>query len=155
MTRLLEPMIRTVFLLVFSSLGGVLASTSIGCSVFLFVYQPAPRESASCALPLLWLFGFPVASVLSLVLGFPAALIFRKLGYTSWWQFGLVGTLIAVPFWAAYFWPFNHGHWYATWFYNSFQFFGAGALGGLLFWWFAIRAVGRSNNAMHRPDPGV
>ena len=145
----LERMFRTVFLLIASSLGGVVASTSFGCGMFLLVYTPAPRETVSCALPFMWLFGFHAAVFLALIFGFPAALLFRRLGYAKWWQFALGGIFIALPFWTAYFWPFNHGIWFAIWHYNSVQFFGAGGIGGVLFWWLSVRAAERSNKPLH------
>ena len=131
-------MLRTLPLLIAAAVGGVVVSTSLSCGAFLLVYTPGANEWVSCGLPFVWLFAFPIAIILALVLGVPAILLFCRLGYRKWWHFTLGGALIALPFWVLYFWPFNDGHWYATWHYNSIQFFASGAIGGTLFWWLTV-----------------
>ena len=73
------------------------------------------------------------------IFGWPLSFVFRSFSLTSWWQFCLGGLLCALPFWIAWFYPFNTGHWEAYRVSNSLYFFGVGMLAGVIYWRFVVR----------------
>jgi hypothetical protein len=83
-------------------------------------------------------FTLPLALAVALLLGTPAYLLLRKLGWLRWWQVTLAGVVLVTPF-AIGALP----HWYPV---------GAtllsGAVAGLVFWW-----AGIGPNSSSKPTP--
>jgi hypothetical protein len=111
----------------------------------------SPDVSAAQIIGVLFVYSL-VASIFStafaLLLGWPLSLLYRRLGLARWWQFCLGGVICAVPFWFAWFYPFNTGHWEAYGVHNSLYFYGVGFLGGYFYWRFVVRPqpTNKSNN---------
>ena len=127
-------MLRVIGLLCLAAVIGVAIATAGTCGVGLLT-----GTSTWCGLPLYWLFGFPPAIAFAVALGFPAYLVFRRLGLRSWWQFTLGGLLSAVPFWYSLAQPFESARWVQSGLFDSLNYLGSGALAGLVFWWLAVR----------------
>lgn len=120
---------RTLALLCIAAVLGVVTATSSTCGIGLIA-----GTTTWCWMPGLWLFAFPVATVFAVVLGFPAALLYRRLGLVRWWQFAVGGAVIAVPFWFEAALPFASPRWQQSGFYDSLNYLGSGLFGGLWFW---------------------
>ena len=129
-------MLRTIGTLCIAAMLGVVGASSTTCGIGLL-----SGISTWCGFPLVWLVGFPLAIVTSVVLGFPALIIFRKLGFSQWWQFIIGGLLLAVPVWYELAQPFTSTRWLHAGFFDSLNYLGSGMFGGLAFWWFSARGV--------------
>ena len=79
--------------------------------------------------------------------------IFQKLRLTNLLAYFLGGLLCAAPFWIAWFYPFEGGHWESYKYTNSLYFFGVGAIGGLTFWYLVVRPM-HSNKALQPTADG-
>lgn len=121
---------RTLALLCLAAVLGVVTATTSTCGIGLVA-----GTTTWCWLPGLWLFAFPIAIAFALVLGFPMALLFRRLGLAHWWQFAIGGTSIAIPFWLEAALPFASARWEQSGFYDSLNYLGSGVFSGLWFWW--------------------
>jgi hypothetical protein len=134
-------MLRTILLLGAASLIGVACATTGTCGLGLL-----SGTGTWCGFPWVWLVGFPIAILCSMVFGLPAWLFFRKAGLRRWWQFALGGLLIAVPIWYVLAGPFTSTRWLAVGFFDSFNYLGSGVAGGIAFWHLAVRGA-RQNAA--------
>jgi ABC-type spermidine/putrescine transport system permease subunit II len=132
---------RIVVLLLLAAVVGVVGATAVTCGVGL-----ASGTSTWCGLPLYWVVGIPPAAISAVVLGLPAYLLFRKLGFLRWWQFIIGGTVLALPFWYEFAQPFSSARWHASGFFDSLNYLGSGAVAGFAFWWSAVRS--RGTNAL-------
>ena len=101
------------------------------------------------------LIGSVVAIVSAFLIGWPLSLLFRRLGLMGWWQYCIGGAVCAFPFWFAWFYPFNTGHWYAYRASNSTYFYSVGAIAGFIYWWYVVRPINKYGlgTALQRPKP--
>jgi hypothetical protein len=134
-------MVRTIGLLCLAAVVGVAIATAGTCGIGL-----ANGTGTWCGLPLYWVFGFPPAMLVAVVFGLPAYLVFQRAGLRSWLWFVLGGVLFAVPVWHSLAQPFESPRWIQSGFFDSLNYLGSGAIGGLAFWWLAIRRS--SQNAL-------
>ena len=112
------------------------------CTLIAFVLLPEKSTSQFVAALLTYSFVGSLFAIFSaLIFGWPLSLIFRRFGFIQWWQFCIGGVICAFPLWAAWFYPFDGGHWEAYRITNSLYFYGIGSLGGFLYWWFVVRHV--------------
>ena len=140
-------MLRTLGILCIAAVFGVMAATTSACVIGL-----ATGTNTWCGLPLIWFVGFPVAIVFAIVLGLPAALIFRKFHLTRWWQFSIGGALIAGPFWLDLAQPFASARWQQSGFFDSLIYLGSGTLAGLFFWWLSAKLRPKLSNPAVNTD---
>lgn len=80
-----------------------------------------------------------MAILCALVLGLPAYAAMRRWNLDRWWQFTLGGFVLAVPFWNELAQPFGSVRWAQSGFFDSLNYLGSGAVGGLVFWLLAVR----------------
>lgn len=125
--------------LVSAAVIGVTAATCSTCGVGL-----VNGTKIWCALPIYWLFGFPVAIATAIVVGLPLTLIFWKLRLVRWWQFGIAGFVCAIPAWIDIAEPFTSGRWAQSGLYDALNYLGSGLAGGLAYWWMYQKAGIRS-----------
>ncbi len=79
------------------------------------------------------------AVISALLFGWPLSLIYRRFYFVKWWQFCIGGAICTIPFWVAWFYPFNSNHWEMYRIGNSIYFYGVGILGGYFYWHFVVR----------------
>jgi len=132
-------MSRTVGLLCVAAIIGIVMATAITCGVGL-----VSGSSTWCGLPLYLIVGGLPAMASAVVLGFPASLLFRRLGLRRWWQFVLGGTVFALPVWYELAEPFASARWLSAGFFDSLNYLGSGAFAGLVFWWLSIKVYGKN-----------
>jgi hypothetical protein len=77
----------------------------------------------------------------ALLFGWPISLVFQRFKLIKLWHFILGGFVCALPFWVAWFYPFNSGHWDAKKYTNSIYFFSVGILSGATYWFLVIRTT--------------
>ena len=128
-------MLRIMLFSCLAAILGVVTATGSACGIGL-----ASGTDTWCWLGWVWLIAFPTAIAFALFIGLAAALLYRKLGLTHWWQFLIGGTLIAIPYWLAMAEPFASVRWEQSGFFDSLNYLGSGALGGIWFWWLSRRA---------------
>jgi hypothetical protein len=126
----MHPASRPVSVLVSAAVIGVTVATCATCGVGLL-----NGTKIWCALPIFWLFGFPVAISTAIVAGLPLMFVFWKLRLSRWWQFGMAGLVCAMPFWIALAKPFASVRWMESGLYDSLNYLGSGFAGGLSYWW--------------------
>ncbi|MET3918553.1 hypothetical protein ABID97_005384 [Variovorax sp. OAS795] len=63
----------------------------------------------------------------------------KRWNLKRWWQFALGGLLLAVPFWNELAVPFDSVRWAQSGLFDSLNYLGSGAVGGLVFWLLVIR----------------
>jgi hypothetical protein len=134
-------MLRTIGLLCLAAVLGVTVATAGTCGVGL-----ATGTGTWCGLPLYWIVGFPPAVLVAVIFGLPAHLLFQRIGLRSWVWFVVGGLLFSVPVWHSLAQPFDSPRWVQSGFFDSLNYLGSGAFGGLAFWWLAIRRP--SGNAL-------
>lgn len=134
-------MLRTIGLICLAAVLGVTIATAGTCAVGL-----ATGSGTWCGLPLYWFIGFPSAILVAVVLGLPAHLLFKHVGLWSWGWFVVGDLLFAVPVWHSLAQPFDSPRWAQSGFFDSLNYLGSGAIGGLVFWWLAVRRP--SKNAL-------
>jgi hypothetical protein len=78
------------------------------------------------------------------IFGSPLSLLFRRFGLVRWWQYCMGGAVCAFPFWFAWFYPFNTGHWVAFRVSNSAYFYSVGVIAGFIYWWCVVRPINKS-----------
>jgi len=127
-------MLRFLGLLCFSACAGVALATAGTCGVGLLA-----GTFAWCGLPFYWIAGFPLAILCALVFGLPAYAAMKRWNLKRWWQFALGGLLLAVPFWNELAMPFDSVRWAQSGLFDSLNYLGSGAVGGLVFWLLVIR----------------
>ena len=125
-----KSVFRTMSMLAVAAVIGVTGATFTTCGVGL-----AHGTSTRCGLPLVWFIGFPFAIVAALIFGLPLALLFWKLRWARWWQFGMAGLICAIPFWMELAEPFTSVRWAESGLYDSLNYLGSGLAGGLVYWW--------------------
>jgi hypothetical protein len=140
-------MIRISVLMCLAAILGVVVATSSSCVVGL-----GTGTGTWCGLPWFWLVGFPVALVSTLLLGVPTAFIFRKFHFERWWQFIIGGAAVAVPFWYQLAQPFGSARWQQSGFFDTLNYLGSGAFGGLFFWWLLRKLDGELSNQSLNTD---
>ena len=121
---------KLVSMLVSAAVIGVTGATCSTCGIGLL-----NGTKIWCALPIYWLFGFPVAIATAIIFGLPLTLIFFKLRLVRWWQFGMAGFICAIPFWIELSQPFSLVRWVESDLYYSLNYLGSGFIGGLSYWW--------------------
>jgi hypothetical protein len=84
------------------------------------------------------------ATICGFMFGWPLSFLFKRLGFTRWWQYLFGGTACAAPFWFMWFYPFDTGHWEAYRVSNSAYFYSVGAVSGLVYWWLVVRPINKS-----------
>ena len=84
--------------------------------------------------PLVWFVGSLLAIATSLVGGVPMWFLFRRLGLERHWQYVLGGMLCALPAWYGLAQPFDSARWHHAGGFDSLNYLGSGAFGGLFFW---------------------
>lgn len=139
-------MIRALWFSCIAAILGVVTATGASCGIGL-----ANGTDTWCGFGWVWPFAFPIALFFALVAGFPAALVFRKLGLKSWWQFFIAGGVISLPVWLVLAQPFSSPRWQSAGFYDSLNYLGAGAMSGLWLWLFLVLMP--SNTAVKRDAP--
>lgn len=91
------------------------------------------------------LVGSVLAVFSAFLFGWPLSLLFQRLGFIRWWQYCVGGAICAFPFWFAWFYPFNNGHWEAYRVSNSAYFYSVGVIAGFIYWWCVVRPINKSN----------
>jgi hypothetical protein len=107
---------------------GVLAATTLTCVVGL---SAGTDTWCGALIPFV---GAPIAIVCAVVVGFPAHLLFRKFGLSSWWHYVSGGVLIAVPVWYQLATPFSSPRWEHAGVFDSLNYLGSGLFAGLAFY---------------------
>ena len=79
-----------------ASLSSEASSSAVGSLVFVYT-----------------LVGAAFAILSAFVFGWPLSKLYKRVGFFKWWQYALGGAACALPFWVAWFYPFNTGHWEA------------------------------------------
>jgi hypothetical protein len=127
-------MLRVMLLLALAAVIGVVGATSSACVIGL-----SSGTGTWCGFVLVWPIGIIFAVPVALLLGAPADLLYRKAGLRRWWQFVLGGSLLSLPLWYELAQPFASARWQASGLFDSLNYIGSGALGGLAYWWLSIR----------------
>ena len=128
-----------------------IAGAFAGTTIMLFI-DPGGSYTGSI-LGIVFFFTF-VGSIfgwiLGILIGYPLFRLFEKLGWRKLWQYSLGGIACAFPFWFAWFYPFNSGHWNAYKYSNSTVFFAAGIVSAIVFWVIRILPDQHSNKELQR-----
>lgn len=149
----LRTLLRTGARLALAGAAGVLGASLLGCAFGLL-----RLDAGSCyAIPLYLVFGSPLAAATALVLGGPACLLFRWMGWARWWQFAAGGLLLALPLWWELAQPLDSPRWQFAGLRDSVVYLGTGLFAGLYFWWLVTpgpRFIGRraAGAAQGRPN---
>ena len=91
----------------------------------------------------------------ALLFGWPLALLFQRFKLNNLWHFILGGFFCALPFWVAWFYPFNSGHWEANKYINSIYFFSVGIFSGAIYWYLVIRNTHTNKTPQPTPKSGA
>lgn len=135
-----KSLFRTISMLGVAAVIGVAGATSFTCGVGLF-----HGTGTWCALPFVWLIGFPFAIIAATLFGLPVAFLFWKFRLTQWWQFGIAGFICALPMWRELAEPFSSVRWEQSGLYDSLNYLGSGLGGGLAYWWICQKVGVRYN----------
>ncbi|WP_141398469.1 MULTISPECIES: hypothetical protein [Microbulbifer] len=92
------------------------------------------------------LVGSIFAVVSAFLFGWPLSLLYKRLGFASWWQYCFGGAFCAFPFWVAWFYPFNGEHWEVYRVSNSVYFYSVGIIAGYIYWWCVVRPINKSKH---------
>jgi len=130
-------MLQTLGHLTYAAVLGVFAASIVTCIVGL-----SCGTGTWCGLPYYWIVGAIPAIATALVLGYPGAIAYRKLGLRRWWQFFLGGIVIALPVWYEFAQPFSSPRWVSAGFFDSLIYLGSGGFGGVAFWLLSSSAKG-------------
>jgi hypothetical protein len=137
-------------------LQGIFIAPALGAFSGAFLFCLISEISLNKFFSVLFLYSIVGAlfGIISAVLfGWPISLIFRKLNLVRLWHFAVGGAVCAAPFWTAWFYPFNTGHWAAFKVSNSIYFYGVGVLAGVIYWFLVVR--GQHTNNQRQPMPSA
>jgi len=140
MTRLIQA-----GLLALAALLGVGAATSTSCVVGL-----ALGTGSWCSW-LTWFVGVVFAVPIALVIGLPLQIIFERWQFHKAWQYVVAGTLCAAPVWYFLAVPFST-RWEHAGGFDSLNYLGSGAFGGLCYWILSVKIQQRAIQPMSH-DP--
>ena len=132
-------MLLVVRLLVLAALVGVGVATSSACAIGL-----TAGTATWCGFPIVWPVAALIAIPIAVLFGVPADWLFRKLGFQRWWHFLLGGVLLALPVWYELAAPFESARWQSSGFFDTVNFIGSGAIGGLAYWWLRVARANRA-----------
>ena len=127
-------MLRSIALLALAAVLGVVGGTSSAC-----VIGVTQGTSTWCGFPLVWPIGAMLAIPVAILFGVPAELLFRRVGLLRWWQFVIGGVVLSLPLWYTLAQPFESPRWQASGFFDTLNYIGSGALGGLSYWLLRLR----------------
>lgn len=123
-------------------LNGLFIAPSLGVFIATFAMCLSPEVASHQFLWVLFtysLIGAVFGIISAFMFGWPIALVFQRFNAAKLWHYVLGGFVCALPFWAAWFYPFNTGHWEAFKISNSIYFFGVGILSGAIYWYLVVR----------------
>lgn len=127
-------MFRTIALLAFAAVIGVILATSSACVIGL-----TQGTSTMCGFQLIWPIGMILAIPVAVVFGLPADFIYGRLGLRRWWQYLIGGVLFSLPIWFVMAVSTGLPRWQANGFFVAFldaiNLIGVGVIASLVYWW--------------------
>ena len=137
-------------------LQGILIAPALGAFGGTFLICLGPEVSLHQFFGVLFVYsivGSVFGTISAVLFGWPISLIFRKLNLFKLWHFAFGCAVCAAPFWAAWFYPFNTGHWAAFKVSNSIYFYSVGVLSGVIYWFLVVR--GQHTNKYKQTQPAA
>jgi len=123
-------------------LHGLFIAPSLGAFFVTFAMCLSPEVASHQFIGVLFIYTFIGAFfgiISALIFSWPIAMVFHYFNVTKLWHYALGGFVCALPFWVAWFYPFNSGHWEAFKISNSMYFFSVGILSGIIYWYLVVR----------------